>query len=123
MQHLFNHHIPNICDYNSITLDKITRSSYVALFRLQNNHFECHTLEDIAKWFLRNKTALPNTRADVTNADIKRTIDFYYTIYPPPPPRTPKRQRTSIQIPAEYDDEGALTIPYGEYVTTRRRRR
>ena len=25
---------------------------------------------------------------DVTTADINRTIDFYYTIYPPPPPVT-----------------------------------
>lgn len=86
MKHLFGKHSESLCEYNSISLEKITRTTYVVLFRLENDHFECHTLDDIEQWFSKNKTVLPNTRAELTMADINRVLEFYSILNPPPPP-------------------------------------
>lgn len=86
MKHLFGKHSESLCDYNSITLDKIPGTTYVALFRLENDHFECHTLDEIESWFSKGKTTLPNTRANVTDADINRIFRFHQIMNPPPPP-------------------------------------
>lgn len=91
MRHLFGKHSESLCDYNSITLDKILGTTYVALFRLENDHFECHTLDEIESWFSKGKTTLPNTRANVTDADIQRVFRFYQIMNPPPPPPPPPR--------------------------------
>ena len=119
MRHLFGKHSESLCEYNSITLDKIPGTAYVALFRLENDHFECHTLDGIESWFSKGKTTLPNTRANVTDADINRVFKFSQIMNPqppppsyppppspPPPPRSPRRDSSDRF----------------RFVTTRRRR-
>ena len=114
MKHLFGKYNDSLCDYNSISLERIPRTAYVALFRLDNNHFECHLLEDISEWFLKDKNKLPNTRGLVSEADIKRVLVFYNTINPPPPPPP----EPSIRIPDYYNGSPNRF----EHVTTRRGR-
>lgn len=110
MSHLFGKHSESLCQYNSITLEKIQGVTYVALFRLENDRFECHTLDDIEMWFSKGKKTLPNTRAQVTEADIKRVLKFHEVMSPQPPP-------------PPYPPPPSPTPPLSPYrfVTTRRR--
>tara|TARA_B100001989_G_scaffold253284_1_gene239574 strand:+ start:5376 stop:5858 length:483 start_codon:yes stop_codon:yes gene_type:complete len=123
MRHLFGKHSESLCDYSSITLEEISGTAYVALFRLENNHFECHTLDDIESWFSKGKSTLPNTRAKVTEADINRVYKFYEVMNPPPPPPShppppsppppPRSPRRSPSISSSPNDRF-------RFVTTRR---
>ena len=124
MKYLFGKHSESLCEYNSITLEEISGTSYVALFRLENDRFECHMLQDIESWFSKGKTTLPNTRADVTDADINRVYMFHKGTYPPPKPSSPlQNSPRSPPPPPRPRAPVSRLIPYSNdrfrFVTTR----